>query len=136
MYHVISTCFSLSCEYFNTITAIQVLLHILSLRCPRLELLSLRKTGTASAILHCPSLTKLNVCFCQKPSDGRGSCCYRVPPYFGVNGHWKAVHVLLIIPSEMFHLPVRILLVLVLHIAQTSPLRSDFLLSLLSLLVR
>lgn len=69
MYHIIFTCFSLSCEYFNSITAIQVLLHILSLRCPRLELLSLRKTGTASAILHCPSLTKLDVSYCHKLSD-------------------------------------------------------------------
>jgi hypothetical protein len=38
-------------------------------RCPQLEELSLKRTGTASAMLHCPRLTSLDVSSCHKLSD-------------------------------------------------------------------
>lgn len=41
----------------------------LAIRCPQLEELSLNRTGTASAVLHCPRLTSLNVSSCHKLSD-------------------------------------------------------------------
>lgn len=38
-------------------------------RCPQLEELSLKRTGTASAMLQCPRLTSLDVSSCHKLSD-------------------------------------------------------------------
>lgn len=38
-------------------------------RCPLLETLSLKRTGTASAMLHCPRLLNLDVSSCHKLSD-------------------------------------------------------------------
>nr|XP_024377895.1 F-box/LRR-repeat protein 15-like isoform X3 [Physcomitrium patens] len=41
----------------------------IAIRCPLLETLSLKQTGTASAMLHCPRLLKLDVSSCHKLSD-------------------------------------------------------------------
>lgn len=41
----------------------------IAIRCPQLEELSLKRTGTASAMLHCPRLTSLDVSSCHKLSD-------------------------------------------------------------------
>ncbi|XP_024391133.1 F-box/LRR-repeat protein 15 isoform X2 [Physcomitrium patens] len=41
----------------------------ISVRCPQLEKLSLKQSGAASALLHCPLLTSLDVTSCHKLSD-------------------------------------------------------------------
>ena len=66
-----------------------------------------------------PKPHQIKCLFLSQALRCRGSCCCCVPPYFGVNGNWRAVHMLLMIPSEKFHLPVRILKLLMLRIAQT-----------------
>ncbi|KAL2631590.1 hypothetical protein R1flu_016276 [Riccia fluitans] len=41
----------------------------IAIRCPQLEYLCLKRTGTASAMLHCPRLITLDVSSCHKLSD-------------------------------------------------------------------
>ncbi|KAG6555990.1 hypothetical protein Mapa_001930 [Marchantia paleacea] len=41
----------------------------IAIRCPQLEYLCLKRTGTASAMLHCPRLLTLDVSSCHKLSD-------------------------------------------------------------------
>lgn len=57
--------FTISGEFHS----LSPLKNLFAFRCPQLETLSLNRTGTASAMLHCPRLVSLDVSSCHKLSD-------------------------------------------------------------------